>query len=63
MLGKKLANELSEELKVESLGKAYSLLKNTKSVSLIIFGNYYQNTNIKEILQILLSNVNNSFES
>ncbi len=63
MLGKKLANELSEELKVKSLGKAYSLLKNTKSVSLIIFGNYYQNTNIKEILQILLSNVNNSFES
>ena len=63
IIGKKLAEELKKELGVEIQGKTHNLLKNTKSVALIIFGNYYQDIEIEKILSPLLRILNKSFEN
>ena len=45
-IGKKLAYEIGTKLNLDSVGKNNMLLKNTKAVSLVINGNFYQiNTN------------------
>ena len=45
-IGKKLAHEIGTKLNLDSVGKNNMLLKNTKAVSLVINGNFYQiNTN------------------
>ncbi len=45
-IGKKLADEIGTKLNLDSVGKNNILLKNTKAVSLVINGNFYQiNTN------------------
>ena len=45
-IGKKLADEIGTKLNLDSVGKNNMLLKNTKAVSLVINGNFYQiNTN------------------
>jgi peptidoglycan hydrolase-like protein with peptidoglycan-binding domain len=45
-IGKKLAEEIGAKLNFDTVGKNNMLLKNTKSVSLVINGNFYQiNTN------------------
>ena len=45
-IGKKLADEIGTKLNLDSAGKNNMLLKNTKAVSLVINGNFYQiNTN------------------
>ena len=45
-IGKKLAYEIGAKLNLDSVGKNNMLLKNTKAVSLVINGNFYQiNTN------------------
>ena len=45
-IGKKLAYEIGTKLNLNSVGKNNMLLKNTKAVSLVINGNFYQiNTN------------------
>ena len=41
-IGKKLAEEIGIKLNFESVGKNNMLLKNTKAVSLVINGNFYQ---------------------
>tara|TARA_B100001113_G_scaffold236285_1_gene194276 strand:+ start:920 stop:1828 length:909 start_codon:yes stop_codon:yes gene_type:complete len=41
-IGKKLAEEIGTKLNFDTVGKNNMLLKNTKSVSLIINGNFYQ---------------------
>ena len=41
-IGKKLAEEIGAKLNFDIVGKNNILLKNTKSVSLVINGNFYQ---------------------
>ena len=51
-IGKKLATELSHKLSLDLDGKNNMLLKNTKAVSLIINGNFYQ-INVNTIFDIV----------
>ena len=51
-IGKKLATELSLKLSLDLAGKNNMLLKNTKAVSLIINGNFYQ-INVNKIFDIV----------
>jgi len=41
-IGKKLAEEIGTKLNIDSVGKNNMLLKNTRAVSLVINGNFYQ---------------------
>ena len=41
-VGKKVAEHLSETLKIESIGKSSNILKETKSVGIVINGKFYQ---------------------
>jgi hypothetical protein len=41
-IGKRLAAEIGAKLNFDSVGKNNTLLKNTKAVSLVINGNFYQ---------------------
>ena len=41
-IGKRLAEEFSSKLSLDMVGKNNTLLKNTRAVSLIINGNFYQ---------------------
>jgi peptidoglycan hydrolase-like protein with peptidoglycan-binding domain len=61
--GKDMSHKVSSQLKIINLGKAHTLLKNTKSVSLIIYGNFYQYSNVSPILEIILQSLNDSFEN
>ena len=63
IIGKSLADQVAKEVGLQSQGKSHSLLKNTKSVSLVIFGRYYQREEIEHILRPLLNNLNIRFES
>ena len=63
IIGKSLADQVAKEVGLQSQGKSHSLLKNTKSVSLVIFGKYYQREEIEHILSPLLNNLNIRFES
>ena len=51
-IGKKLATELSSKLNLDLAGKNNMLLRNTKAVSLIINGNFYQ-INVNTIFDIV----------
>ena len=61
--GKELSSKVTDQLQIKKLGKAHNLLKNTKSVSLIFFGNFYQNDKVSEVLEIVLKNLNESFRN
>lgn len=61
--GKELSSKVTDQLQIKKLGKAHNLLKNTKSVSLIFFGNFYQNDKVSEVLEIVLKNLNESFKN
>ena len=51
-IGKKLADEISGKLNFDSIGKNNMLLKNTRAVSLVINGNFYQ-INVKTVFDII----------
>ncbi|MDA2947093.1 MAG: peptidoglycan-binding domain-containing protein [Actinomycetota bacterium] len=51
-IGKKLADEISGKLNFDSIGKNNLLLKNTRAVSLVINGNFYQ-INVKTVFDIV----------
>ena len=51
-IGKKLAELMGQKLNKETNGKSNMLLKNTKSVSLIINGNFYQ-INLDSIFEVI----------
>jgi hypothetical protein len=61
--GKDLSKKIVDQLQIKNFGKAHNLLKNTKSVSLIIFGNFYQNEKVSEILEVVLKNLNDSLKN
>ena len=51
-IGKKLAEEIGSKLNFDSVGKNNMLLKNTKAVSLVINGNFYQ-INVDAVFDIV----------
>lgn len=60
--GNSMASKISSQLKIDMYGKAHNLLKNTKSVSLIFFGNFYQNDKLSTVLENILQSLNESLE-
>jgi len=62
-IGNDLAKKISSQLKIDMFGKAHDLLKNTKSVSLVFFGNFYQNDKLSVVLKNILQSLNESLKS
>ena len=62
-VGKKLSEELGKKLGVKVVGRASDLLKNTKSVSITINGNFYQIEKIAELLNFLFELLNKRFQN
>ncbi|MDA9646069.1 peptidoglycan-binding protein [Candidatus Actinomarina] len=60
--GNSMARKISSQLKIDMYGKAHNLLKDTKSVSLIFFGNFYQNDKLSTVLENILQSLNESLE-
>ena len=58
IIGKKLSEAIGDEFNIPVYGRSSNLLKNTKSVSIIINGKFYQNNEIEDILTFLLDNLN-----
>ncbi len=56
--GKKLSKSISKEFNIPVAGRSSNLLKNTKSVSIIINGKFYQINNIENLLTFLLNDLN-----
>ena len=54
---------LSETLKIESIGKSSNILKETKSVGVVINGKFYQKLEIDNLIQSLVDSLKNQFEN
>ena len=63
IIGKKLSESIQDKFNIPIVGRASSLLKNTKSVSIIINGKFYQINEIEEILTYLLDSLNESLST
>lgn len=61
--GKDMSRDVGNKLKITQSGKAHNLLKNTKSVTLVLFGNYYQYDKVGDVLEVILRSLNKSFEN
>ncbi len=62
-LGRELSEELGKKLGTKVAGRSSDLLKNTKSVSIIINGNFYQIEKIGELLNFLFKRLNKRFKT
>lgn len=62
-LGRKLAENLASSLQVKSIGKSSNILKQTKSVGIIINGKIYQKINIELIIESVVDTLNKQFEN
>ncbi len=58
IIGKKLSESVGNKFNIPVVGRSSNLLKNTKSVSIILNGNFYQISQIEEILDFLLDSLN-----
>ena len=63
LLGRKLAENLASSLQVKSIGKSSNILKQTKSVGIIINGKIYQKINIELIIESVVDTLNKQFEN
>ena len=63
LLGRKLAENLASSLQIKSIGKSSNILKQTKSVGIIINGKFYQKTYIKLIIESVVDTLNRQFEN
>ena len=63
IIGKKLSESISSEFNIPSIGRSSNLLKNTKCVTLLINGKFYQIDQIEKILNSLLDGLNESFST
>ena len=63
IIGKKLSESIKDKFDIPIAGRASSLLKNTKSVSIILNGNFYQINEIEKILTFLLDSLNESLSN
>ncbi len=63
IIGKKLSYSISSEYNIPSTGRSSNLLKNTKCVTILINGKFYQIDLIEKILNSLLDNLNESLST
>ena len=63
IIGKQIAEDLSKALGVEKVGKSSIILKETKSVGIVINGKFYQKFNVDSIIKSLFNSLKNQFES
>ena len=63
LLGRKLAENLALSLEVKSIGKSSNILKQTKSIGIIINGKIYQKINIELIIETVVNTLNKQFEN
>ena len=63
IVGKKLSDSISSEYNIPSVGRSSDLLKNTKSVTLLLNGKFYQIDQIDKILNSLIDGLNESFST
>ena len=63
IIGKKLSDSVSSEYNIPSVGRSSNLLKNTKSVTVLLNGNFYQFDQIEKILHTLLDGLNESLST
>ena len=63
IVGKKLSDSISSEYKIPSVGRSSNLLKNTKSVTLLLNGKFYQIDQIDKILNSLIDGLDESFST
>ena len=59
IIGKRLSESFGNKFNTPIVGRSSNLLKNTKSVSIILNGNFYQFEQIEDILDFLLDDLNN----
>ena len=62
-VGRDLSEELGQKFGIKVVGRASDLLKNTKSVSIVINGNFYQIDKIAELLNFLFELLNKRFQN
>ena len=62
-VGRDLSEELGQKFGIKVVGRASDLLKNTKSVSIVINGNFYQIDKITELLNFLFELLNKRFKN
>ena len=58
IIGKKLSESVGSKFNIPVSGRSSNILKNTKSVSIILNGNFYQFDKIEDILNFLLDGLN-----
>jgi len=58
IIGKRLSESFGNKFNTPIVGRSSNLLKNTKSVSIILNGNFYQFEKIEDILNFLLDDLN-----
>ena len=63
IIGKRIAEDLSKTLGVQKVGKSSNILKETKSVGIVINGKIYQKYNVENIIKSLFNSLENQFES
>ena len=63
IIGKKLGDSISSEYNIASVGRSSNLLKNTKSVTVLVNGKFYQISLIEKILNSLLDSLNESLST
>ena len=63
IIGKQIAEDLSKTLEVEKVGKSSIILKETKSVGIVINGKFYQKFYVDSIVKSLFNSLKNQFES
>ena len=63
IIGKKLSDSVSSEYNIPSVGRSSNLLKNTKSVTVLLNGKFYQIDQIEKILNSLLDGLNESLST
>ena len=63
VVGKKLSEAIGDEFNIPISGRSSNYLKNTKSVSIIINGKFYQKLEIDNLIQSLVDSLKNQFEN
>ncbi len=63
IIGKQIAEDLSKTLGVQKVGKSSNILKETKSVGIVINGKIYQKYSVENIIKSLFNSLENQFEN
>ncbi len=63
ILGKKISESIHAKFNVPVAGRSSNLLKNTKCVSIILNGKFYQNNNLEDVLICILDFLNDSLSN